>query len=68
MTPPPKISVVIPTFNRAEMVCDCVASVLATGYPDLAVLVVDNNNHSAGGKVGNGIFNGVKRTAVFFCV
>ncbi len=42
MTPPPKISVVIPTFNRAEMVCDCVASVLATGYPDLEVLVVDD--------------------------
>ena len=38
----PKISVVIPTYHRAEMVCDCVASVLATGYPDLEVLVVDD--------------------------
>ncbi|MDD6029799.1 MAG: glycosyltransferase family 2 protein [Kiritimatiellae bacterium] len=38
----PRISVVIPTFNRAEMACDCVASVLATGYPDLEVFVVDD--------------------------
>ena len=38
----PSISVVIPTFNRAEMVCDCVASVLATRYPALEVIVVDD--------------------------
>lgn len=38
----PKVSVVIPTYNRAAMVCDCVASVLATGYPDLEVIVVDD--------------------------
>ncbi len=37
-----KISVVIPTFNRASMVCDCVGSVLATGWPNLEVIVVDD--------------------------
>ena len=36
------ISVIIPTYNRATMVCDCVASVLATNYPDLEVIVVDD--------------------------
>lgn len=38
----PKISVIIPTYNRAQMVCDCVRSVLATGYPALEVIVVDD--------------------------
>ena len=38
----PLISVIIPTFNRAKMVCDCVKSVLATGYPALEVIVVDD--------------------------
>lgn len=38
----PLISVVIPTYNRAKMVCDCVASVLATQYPALEVIVVDD--------------------------
>lgn len=37
-----KISVVIPTYGRAQMVCDCVQSVLDTGYPDLEVIVVDD--------------------------
>ena len=36
------VSVVIPTFNRAEMLCDCVDSVLASDYPSLDVIVVDD--------------------------
>lgn len=38
----PSVSVIIPTYNRAEMVCGCVRSVLATGYPALEVIVVDD--------------------------
>ena len=38
----PLVSVIIPTFNRAKMVCDCIRSVLATGYPALEVIVVDD--------------------------
>lgn len=38
----PLISVVIPTFNRAKMVCACVRSVLETNYPSLEVIVVDD--------------------------
>ena len=38
----PKISVIIPTYNRAAMVCECVASVLATGWMELEVIVVDD--------------------------
>ena len=36
------ISIIIPTFNRAEMVCRCVQSVLATKWPALEVIVVDD--------------------------
>ncbi|MBQ6142289.1 MAG: glycosyltransferase family 2 protein [Kiritimatiellae bacterium] len=38
----PDISVIIPTFNRATMVCDCVASVLAQEGVTLEVIVVDD--------------------------
>ena len=42
MNPTTLISVIIPTYNRAKMVCDCVRSVLATNYPALEVIVVDD--------------------------
>ena len=35
-------SVVIATHDRPEALCRCLDSVLATGYPDLDVVVVDN--------------------------
>ncbi|MFI5613731.1 glycosyltransferase family 2 protein [Amycolatopsis sp. NPDC051903] len=38
----PRVSVVLATAGRPSDVRRCVASVLATGYPDLEVLVVDN--------------------------
>lgn len=38
----PFVSVVIPTYNRAEMACACVASVLATGWQHLEVVVDDD--------------------------
>lgn len=37
-----KVSVVIPTYNRAAMVCSCIRHVLATGYPALEVVVVND--------------------------
>lgn len=38
----PRISVIIPTYNRSGMVCRCVQSVLDTHYPDLEVIVIDD--------------------------
>lgn len=37
-----KISVIIPTFNRAKMVCECIQSILANNWVDLEVVVVDD--------------------------
>jgi GT2 family glycosyltransferase len=43
--PPPKVSVIIPTRNRADLLERCVRSVLAaTDYPALDVTVVDNDS------------------------
>lgn len=37
-----KVSVIIPTFNRAEMVCRCLQSIFDTCWPDIEVIVVDD--------------------------
>lgn len=42
MNSPLSISVIIPTFNRADMVCRCVQSILDTGWSKLEVIVVDD--------------------------
>ncbi|MCF0187009.1 MAG: glycosyltransferase family 2 protein [Bacteroidaceae bacterium] len=36
------VSVIIPTFNRAEQVCDCVYSLLESTHKNLEIIVVDN--------------------------
>ncbi|MCF0128800.1 MAG: glycosyltransferase family 2 protein [Pseudobutyrivibrio sp.] len=36
------VSVIIPTFNRAEQVCDCVDSLLQSSHKNLEIIVVDN--------------------------
>lgn len=38
MSAPSKVSVVIPTFNRAEIVGEAIESVLAQTYPDVEVI------------------------------
>ena len=47
----PSVSVIIPTFNRAEMVCRCVQSVLDTKWPELEVIVVDDCSPDNTGKM-----------------
>jgi glycosyltransferase involved in cell wall biosynthesis len=36
------ISVIVPTFNRQEMVVACVQSILEQSWPDIEIVVVDN--------------------------
>ena len=38
----PLLSVIIPTFNRVEMVCRCIQSVLDSDFRNLEVVVVDD--------------------------
>lgn len=38
------VSVIIPTYNRAHMLCDCIDSVLRSTYTNLEIIVVDNKS------------------------
>ncbi len=42
MNPNKKVSVVIPTMNRADDVINCIKSVLASTYKNIEIIVVDN--------------------------
>lgn len=46
-----EVSVVIPTFNRAVMVCDCVESVLAQEGVSIEVVVVDDCSPDDTGRI-----------------
>lgn len=43
----PRVSIIIPTRNRADLLSNCIAGVRAAGYPDLEVIVVDNDSDDA---------------------
>lgn len=38
------VSVIIPTYNRANMLCECVDSILKSTYKNLEIIIVDNSS------------------------
>jgi glycosyltransferase involved in cell wall biosynthesis len=52
----PKVSVIIPTYNRAGLVRSAVESVLAQTFSDLEVIVVDDGSSDGTGQSLEGIF------------
>ena len=41
----PKVSVIIPTYNRAELLKVAIASVLSQTYKDFEIIVIDDASH-----------------------
>ena len=52
----PKVSVIIPTYNRAAQVRNAIASVLAQTFSDLEVIVVDDGSSDGTGQILGEIF------------
>ena len=40
----PSVSVVVPAYNEEKVLVPCVRSILASGYPDLEVIIVDDGS------------------------
>jgi GT2 family glycosyltransferase len=57
---PPRVSVVIVTWNALPLLQQCLPSVLATDYPDLEVILADNASEDGSGDWVKATFPGVK--------
>lgn len=44
----PRISIIIPTRNRMDLLANCMAGVDAVDYPDVEIIIVDNDSDDPG--------------------
>lgn len=58
LSPAPLISIVIPTYNRKELLQEAVASCLAQSYRNIEVLVIDDGSTDGTEKVGRELLRG----------
>ena len=61
---PPSVSVVVPARNEARNIGRCVRSLLATTYPSVEVLVVDDHSDDATGELARRAGGGDPRLSV----
>jgi glycosyltransferase involved in cell wall biosynthesis len=58
---PPRISVIIPAFNRAALLCEAAESALAQSYTNLEVLIVDDGSTDGTAAIVKARFEGDPR-------
>ena len=46
-----KVSIVIPVYNKAEYICDCLESILQQDFEDFEILVVDDGSTDDSGRI-----------------
>ena len=46
-----KVSIVIPVYNKAEYICDCLESILQQDFEDFEILVVDDGSTDDSGSI-----------------
>ena len=54
----PKVSVVIPTYNRADKIGKTIESALAQTFPDIEVIVIDDGSSDNTGRILGEAFGG----------
>ena len=64
---PPLVSVIIPARNEAHNIARCVSSILSATYPNLELIVVDDNSTDGTGEIAGAAAQGDPRVRVITC-
>ena len=64
---PPLVSVIVPARNEAHNIARCVSSILSATYPNLELIVVDDNSTDGTGDIARAAAKGDPRARVIVC-
>ncbi len=56
----PKLSIVVPTYNRAKYLQECIDSIILQNYPNLEIIITDDNSTDDTKKIANKYINRYK--------